>query len=116
MTLSVDDFDYDLPHELIAQTPIKERDESRLLVLDHKTGALEDKHFYDILNELHAGDAVVMNDSRVMPARIYGVKKETGAHLEVLLLHNDNGDQWETLVKPAKRAKVGTEIEFGEVC
>lgn len=114
MTLSVDDFDYDLPHELIAQTPIKERDESRLLVLDHKTGALEDKHFYDILNELHAGDAVVMNDSRVMPARIYGVKKETGAHLEVLLLHNDNGDQWETLVKPAKRAKVGTEIEFGE--
>ncbi|GAB5052777.1 tRNA preQ1(34) S-adenosylmethionine ribosyltransferase-isomerase QueA [Pediococcus ethanolidurans] len=114
MTLTVDDFDYDLPHELIAQTPIKERDESRLLVLNHKTGTLEDKHFYDILDQLHAGDAVVMNDSRVMPARIYGVKPETGAHMEVLLLHNDTGDQWETLVKPAKRAKVGTVIEFGD--
>lgn len=114
MTLTVDDFDYDLPHELIAQTPIKERDESRLLVLNHKTGTLEDKHFYDILDQLHAGDAVVMNDSRVMPARIYGVKPETGAHMEVLLLHNDTGDQWETLVKPAKRAKIGTVIEFGD--
>lgn len=114
MTLTVDDFDYNLPHELIAQTPIKERDESRLLVLDHKTGILEDKHFYDILDQLHAGDAVVMNDSRVMPARIYGIKPETGAHMEVLLLHNDVGDQWETLVKPAKRAKVGTIIEFGD--
>lgn len=114
MTLTVDDFDYNLPHELIAQTPIKERDESHLLVLDHKTGILEDKHFYDILDQLHAGDAVVMNDSRVMPARIYGIKPETGAHMEVLLLHNDVGDQWETLVKPAKRAKVGTIIEFGD--
>ncbi|WP_412990019.1 tRNA preQ1(34) S-adenosylmethionine ribosyltransferase-isomerase QueA [Pediococcus siamensis] len=114
MTLTVDDFDYNLPHELIAQTPIKERDESRLLVLDHKTGSLADKHFYDILDELQPGDAVVMNDSRVMPARIYGIKEETGAHLEVLLLHNDSGDQWETLVKPAKRAKVGTVIDFGD--
>lgn len=111
--LTVDDFDYDLPHELIAQTPIKERDESRLLVMDHQTGELSDRHFYDILEQLNPGDAVVMNNSRVMPARIYGVKPDTGGHIEVLLLHNIEGDKWETLVKPGKRAHVGTEIKFG---
>ncbi|MFD0896368.1 tRNA preQ1(34) S-adenosylmethionine ribosyltransferase-isomerase QueA [Loigolactobacillus binensis] len=114
MGLSLSDFDYDLPHELIAQTPLKERDASRMLVLDHKTGALQDKHFYDILDELHAGDAVVMNNTRVMPARLYGVKPDTGGHEEVLLLNNTEGDKWETLMKPARRAKVGTEVVFGD--
>lgn len=114
MGLSLSDFDYDLPHELIAQTPIKERDASRMLILDHKTGALQDKHFYDILDELHAGDAVVMNNTRVMPARLYGVKPDTGGHEEVLLLNNTEGDKWETLMKPARRAKVGTEVVFGD--
>jgi S-adenosylmethionine:tRNA ribosyltransferase-isomerase len=116
MTLTTEDFNYDLPHELIAQTPIKERDESRLLVLDHETGAMEDKHFYDIIDQLNPGDAVVMNNSRVMPARIYGIKDKTGGHFEVLLLHNIEGDRWETLVKPAKRAKTGTKIIFGGWC
>lgn len=114
MGLTLEDFDYDLPQELIAQTPLKERDASRLLVLDHQTGRLQDKHFYDILDQLHAGDAVVMNDTRVMPARLYGVKPATGGHEEVLLLNNTEGDQWETLMKPARRAKVGTELVFGD--
>lgn len=114
MGLTLEDFDYDLPQELIAQTPLKERDASRLLVLDHQTGRLQDKRFYDILDQLHAGDAVVMNDTRVMPARLYGVKPATGGHEEVLLLNNTEGDQWETLMKPARRAKVGTELVFGD--
>ena len=114
MGYTLDDFDYDLPHDLIAQTPIKQRDTPRLLVLDHTSHTLEDKHFYDILDELHAGDAVVMNDSRVMPARLYGIREETGGHVEVLLLHNVEGDVWETLMKPAKRLHVGTVISFGE--
>lgn len=114
MAYTLDDFDYDLPHELIAQTPIKQRDTSRLLVLDHQANTLEDKHFYDILDELHAGDAVVMNNSRVMPARLYGIKPETGGHVEVLLLHNVEGDAWETLMKPAKRLRVGTTVTFGD--
>ncbi len=114
MAYTLDDFDYDLPHELIAQTPIKQRDTSRLLVLDHQANTLEDKHFYDILDELHAGDAVVMNNSRVMPARLYGIKPETGGHVEVLLLHNVEGDVWETLMKPAKRLLVGTTVTFGD--
>jgi len=114
MSLTLEDFDYDLPHELIAQTPIKQRDTSRLLELDRQTGAMQDKHFYDIIDQLNPGDAVVMNNSRVMPARLYGVKPETGGHAEVLLLHNTEGDEWETLMKPAKRAKVGTVISFGD--
>lgn len=112
--LSTKDFDFDLPEELIAQTPLSDRSSSRLLVLDSKTGEVSDKHFTDILDELHAGDALVMNDTRVLPARLYGTKPETGGHLEVLLLKNTVNDQWETLVKPAKRAKVGTEISFGD--
>ncbi|WP_436652921.1 tRNA preQ1(34) S-adenosylmethionine ribosyltransferase-isomerase QueA [Lactiplantibacillus plantarum] len=114
MSLTLEDFDYDLPHELIAQTPIKKRDSSRLLELDRQTGEMQDKHFYDIIDQLNAGDAVVMNNSRVMPARLYGVKPETGGHAEVLLLHNTEGDEWETLMKPAKRARVGTVISFGD--
>lgn len=114
MSLTLEDFDYDLPHELIAQTPIKKRDSSRLLELDRQTGEMQDKHFYDIIDQLNPGDAVVMNNSRVMPARLYGVKPETGGHAEVLLLHNTEGDEWETLMKLAKRAKVGTVISFGD--
>ncbi|AYJ35943.1 tRNA preQ1(34) S-adenosylmethionine ribosyltransferase-isomerase QueA [Lactiplantibacillus argentoratensis] len=114
MSLTLEDFDYDLPHELIAQTPIKKRDSSRLLELDRQTGEMQDKHFYDIIDQLNPGDAVVMNNSRVMPARLYGVKPETGGHAEILLLHNTEGDEWETLMKPAKRAKVGTVISFGD--
>lgn len=112
--LTTEDFDYDLPQELIAQTPLKERDQSRLLVLDSKTGKYQDDYFYNVIDRLNPGDALVMNDSRVMPARLYGVKPETGGHVEVLLLNNADGDNWETLVKPAKRAKVGTEISFGD--
>ncbi|WP_225046712.1 tRNA preQ1(34) S-adenosylmethionine ribosyltransferase-isomerase QueA [Lacticaseibacillus kribbianus] len=112
--LTTEDFDYDLPHELIAQTPLEKRDASRMLVMNAETGALEDKHFYDILDYLNPGDAVVMNDTRVMPARLYGTKPDTGAHMEVLLLRNTEGDQWETLMKPAKKAPVGTEIDFGD--
>lgn len=112
--LTTEDFDYYLPEELIAQTPLEERDRSRMLVLDSKTGAYQDDYFYDVIDRLEPGDALVMNDSRVLPARIYGVKPETGGHLEVLLLNNIEGDKWETLVKPAKRAKVGTKISFGD--
>src|SRR5699024_5212120 len=112
--LTTEDFDFDLPQELIAQTPLENRDSSRLLVLNSKTGKMEDKHFYEIIDELNAGDALVMNDTRVLPARLYGVKPDTGGHLEVLLLNNTKGDTWETLIKPAKRAKVGTQIVFGD--
>ena len=111
--LTLDDFDYDLPHELIAQTPIEQRDTSRLLVLDSKTGEMQDQHFYDVLDQLNPGDAIVMNNSRVLPARIHGVKLDTGAHVEVLLLNNTEGDTWETLVKPGKKIKVGTVLTFG---
>lgn len=114
MSLSTEDFDYDLPEELIAQTPIKDRDQSRLLVLDHETGEYQDKHFYDILDYLNPGDALVMNNSRVLPARLYGTKEDTDGHEEVLLLNNIEGDKWEVLMKPAKRAKVGTKVQFGE--
>ncbi|WP_062805851.1 tRNA preQ1(34) S-adenosylmethionine ribosyltransferase-isomerase QueA [Enterococcus pernyi] len=112
--LTTEDFDFELPEELIAQTPLKDRDHSRLLVVDRKTGEMMDKHFHEIIEELNPGDALVMNNTRVLPARLYGEKVETGAHLEVLLLTNTEGDTWETLIKPAKRAKVGTEIIFGD--
>ena len=112
--LSTEDFDFDLPEEFIAQTPLKDRASSRLLVVNKETGDMEDKHFHDILDELQPGDALVMNNTRVLPARLYGEKPETGGHLEVLLLTNTEGDTWETLIKPAKRAKVGTEIQFGD--
>ncbi|MGG5337554.1 S-adenosylmethionine:tRNA ribosyltransferase-isomerase [Enterococcus pernyi] len=112
--LTTEDFDFELPEELIAQTPLKDRDHSRLLVVDRKTGEMMDKHFHEIIEELNPGDALVMNNTRVLPARLYGEKVETGAHLEILLLTNTEGDTWETLIKPAKRAKVGTEIIFGD--
>lgn len=112
--LTTEDFDFDLPEELIAQTPLEKRDSSRLLVLDRESGQIEDKHFDEIIEELSPGDALVMNDTRVLPARLYGEKPETGGHLEVLLLNNTQGDEWETLIKPARRAKVGTRIVFGD--
>lgn len=107
-------YDFDLPEELIAQTPLEDRSSSRLLILDRATETYRDEHFTDILDELKSGDALVMNDSRVLPARMYGIKEETGAHLEVLLLKNMSGDCWEVLMKPAKKAPEGTVIDFGE--
>lgn len=111
---TLEDFDYDLPHELVAQTPLKQRDTSRLLALNAITGAWADKHFYDIIDYLNPGDAVVMNNSRVLPARLYGERPETGGAVEVLLLRQDHDDVWETLVKPARKYPVGQTITFGD--
>lgn len=111
---TLEDFDYNLPEELIAQTPLAKRDTSRLLVLNAETGEMQDKHFYDILDYLQPGDALVMNNSRVLPARLYGTKADTGGHVEVLLLRQDHGDVWETLVKPGKKLHKGQEIVFGD--
>jgi len=113
-SFKTDDFDFDLPEELIAQVPLKNRSASRLMVLDHQQQTIEDKTFLDIIDELQPNDALVMNNTRVLPARLFGTKTETGAHLEVLLLKNTEGDRWETLMKPAKKAKVGTTITFGD--
>ena len=110
--MTTDDFDYDLPKELIAQTPLLKRDESKLLVLDKETGEVEHKKFYDIIDYLNPGDALVINDTKVIPARIIGEKEDTGAVIELLLL-KDLGDVWECLAKPQKRLKVGTIISFG---
>lgn len=112
--MKVEDFDYELPEELIAQTPLKQRDESRLLVLDKVTGKVEHKHFKDIIDYLEAGDTLVLNDTKVLPARLIGTKEETGAAIEILLLKNLEKDEWECLVKPARRVKVGTKVSFGE--
>ena len=114
MNYTTEDFDFDLPEELIAQTPLKQRDTSKLLVLDSDTGQTWDKHFYDIVDELNPGDALVMNNTRVLPARLHGVKEETGGHVEVLLLTQHKDDEWEVLVKPARRIKVGTKLSFGD--
>ncbi len=111
--LEINEFDFKLPEELIAQTPLKERDASRLLVLDKKTGAIKDDHFHHILDYMEKGDCLVLNDTRVLPARLYGVKEDTGAKIEVLLLKQLEGDKWESLVKPAKRVQPGTELVFG---
>lgn len=108
------DFDFHLPEELIAQTPLEKRDASKLLIVNRETGAMQDKHFHSIIDMLEAGDALVMNDTRVLPARLYGQKEETGGHVELLLLKNTSGDEWEVLAKPAKRLKVGTRVSFGD--
>lgn len=108
------DFDFHLPEELIAQTPLEKRDASRLLIVNHKTGQMEDTHFDAIIDQLHPGDALVMNDTRVLPARLHGEKPETGGHVELLLLKNTEGDDWKVLAKPAKRLKVGAQISFGD--
>ncbi|WP_165329179.1 tRNA preQ1(34) S-adenosylmethionine ribosyltransferase-isomerase QueA [Streptococcus tangpeifui] len=112
--MNTQDFDFYLPEELIAQTPLEKRDSSKLLVIDHKTHTMVDSHFDHILDELNPGDALVMNNTRVLPARLHGEKSETHGHVEFLLLKNTQDDQWEVLAKPAKRLHVGTEISFGD--
>ena len=114
MALVTEDFDFELPEELIAQTPLKDRASSRMMVLSKSSRTYKDQTFEDIIEELDAGDALVMNNTRVLPARLYGEKEETGAHIELLLLKNIEGDRWETLAKPAKKAKVGSNIRFGD--
>ena len=111
--MKTDDFDYNLPEELIAQTPLKQRDASRLMVLDKKTGSIEHKHFTDIVDYLEEGDTLVLNDTKVLPARLIGEKEETKAAIEILLLKNIENDDWECLTKPARRIKVGTVVSFG---
>lgn len=112
--MRTDDFDFELPEELIAQTPIKNRDQSRMLVLDKKTGEIEHKHFNNILDYLNENDVLVLNDTKVMPARLYGQKEETNALIEVLLLKEKTNNTWECLVKPAKRVKIETVVNFGD--
>ena len=112
--MKTDDFDYYLPEELIAQTPLKKRDSSRMLVLDKQNGNIFHKTFSDIIDYLNPGDTLVLNDTKVIPARIIGVKEETGAVIELLLLKNIDDNNWECLTRPAKRVKVGTVISFGD--
>ena len=112
--MKTEDFNYYLPEELIAQTPLEKRDTSRLLVLDKKTGNIEHKHFYDIIDYLNEGDVLVLNDTKVLPARLIGVKEETNAVIEVLMLKEIKKNTWECLTKPAKRVKEGTIIDFGD--
>ena len=111
--MKTSDFYYELPKELIAQTPVEPRDSSRLMVLNRETEEIEHRHFYDILDYLNEGDLLVCNDSRVLPARIFGVK-ETGARVEFLLLKQITGNRWETLCKPGKKAREGAEFIFGD--
>ena len=108
------DFYYDLPEELIAQTPVEPRDASRLMTLDKTTGAIGHYHFRDIVDLLREGDCLILNDSRVLPARIYGVKEDTGAHVEFLLLENKGNDRWEALAGPGKKARKGSRFTFGD--
>ena len=108
--MRIDEFDYELPKELIAQTPAEQRDSCRMMVLDRKTGAIEHRHFYDVLDYLNEGDCLVLNDSRVIPARMYGIKESTGAHIELLLIKRIEGDRWESLVKPGKRLRPGDTV------
>lgn len=112
--LTTQDFDFYLPEELIAQTPLKERSHSKLLLLDRQTGTYTDGVFTDIVNQFQSGDVIVLNNTKVLPARLYGEKEDTKAHVELLLLTNTQGDQWEALVKPAKRVKEGTVLSFGD--
>ena len=112
--MKTDEFDYELPKELIAQTPLKNRSESKLLVMDRTSGNLKHEHFYNIIEYLNKGDALVINDTKVIPARIIGVKEETNAVIELLLLKELDGNTWECLAKPQKRLKVGTIISFGD--
>ena len=112
--MKTSDFYYDLPKELIAQTPVEPRDSSRLLVLDRRSGDIFHRRFSDIIDFLHEGDLIVANDSRVLPARIYGVKDGTGARVEFLLLRQLGGNRWETLCKPGKKAREGASFSFGD--
>ena len=112
--MKTEEFDYYLPKELIAQTPLEKRDESRLLIMDRVTGELSHKYFYDVIDYLNKGDALVINDTKVIPARIIGIKEETGAVIELLLLNPEEKDIWKCLAKPQKRLKEGTIISFGD--
>ena len=112
--MNINDFDYQLPQELIAQTPIKNRSDSRLLVMDKQTGELTDSVFKNIKDYLHKGDVLVLNDTKVLPARIFGQKEDTGAKIELLLLKNIEKDIWECLCRPFKRVKVGSKIVFND--
>ena len=112
--MKTSDFYFDLPKELIAQDPIEERSNSRLLVLDKETGAVQHRHFYDILEYLNEGDCLVLNNTKVIPARLYGVREDTGAMIEILLLKRKDNNVWETLVKPGKKARPGVKIIFGD--
>ena len=111
--MKVSDFNYNLPEELIAQTPISKRDESRLMVVDRKTGSIEHKHFKEIIDMLEPGDVLVRNNTKVIPARLYG-KKETGAKVEFLLLNNIEKDIWECIVRPGNKLHIGTKVIFGD--
>lgn len=112
--MKTSDFYYDLPEELIAQEPLKKRDESRLMVLDKNNGEIKHKHFYDIVDMIKPGDALILNDTRVLPARLYGVKEGTGGAIEFLLLNKHSLDTWEVILKPGRRAKPGARFVFGE--
>lgn len=112
--MNIEEFDYELPESLIAQTPLKQRDQSRLLYLNRRTGETEDLHFKDITRFFEQGDTLVLNDTKVMPARLFGVKEETRAKVEMLMLTQIEGDDWEVLLKPAKRIKVGQTLSFGD--
>ncbi|MCX0387672.1 tRNA preQ1(34) S-adenosylmethionine ribosyltransferase-isomerase QueA [Clostridium perfringens] len=112
--MKVSDFYFELPEELIAQYPLEKRDSSRLMVLDKKTGVIEHRKFHDILEYLNEGDTLVLNNTRVLPARLIGEKEETGGKIEFLLLKRIEGDKWECLAKPGRKAKVGTVFTFGE--
>ena len=110
----VKDFDYELPEELIAQDPLEKRSNSRLMVLDKNTGEVTHRHFYDIKEYLKPGDCLVINNTKVIPARLLGIKEKTGAHCELLLLKQLEGDNWECLTRPAKSLKVGARVDFGD--
>lgn len=112
--MRIEEFDYNLPNELIAQTPAEQRDSCRLMVLNREKQSIEHKHFYDILDYLNEGDCLVVNDSRVIPARMYGIKESTGAHIELLLIKRIEGDKWESLVKPGKRLRPGDTVILDE--
>ena len=112
--MKTSDFNYDLPEELIAQTPVEPRDHSRLLVYHRNNGQIEHKHFYDIIDYLNPGDALVINETKVIPARLLGVKEDTGVPVEVLLLRRHNATDWEALVRPGRRLKPGTRCVFGD--
>ena len=112
--MKTSDFYYDLPEELIAQDPLEDRSSSRLMVLDRESGNISHHIFKDIIDYLNPEDCLVINDTKVIPARLYGVKEDTGAHIEILLLKRRENDVWETLVRPGKKAKPGTRLTFGD--
>lgn len=112
--MNIEEFDYDLPESLIAQTPLKHRDQSRLLVMGRESGKTTHQHFVDVIDYFKEGDTLVLNDTRVMPARLFGIKEETGAKVEMLMLTHLEDNDWEVLLKPAKRIKVGQRLSFGD--